>query len=158
MKKLFVLFVLLTGFVFAQSETVTLRFASLLEATAQTGYVDLGKWSRIDSIGLTLAGVGEVDIDSVDVYPGFKVPGGEGYYFGTAYTFLCAANIAASTKFWDNANGLTADKDAATVLTSAVMRGGINTLKVIVQPTDGSAAGNIVYCIFKIWGVPLGGT
>ena len=158
MKKLFVLFVLFSAYVFAQPQIVTVRFADLLEATAQTKYVDLGNWSRIDSVGLTLAGVGEVDIDSVDVYPGFKESGTEGYYFSTAYTFLSDVNTAASTKFWSNGVGVTADKDAATVLTSAVMRGSINTLKVTVQPADGSAAGNFVYCIFRIWGVPLGGT
>lgn len=158
MKKLFVLFVLFASFALAQSQTVVVRYASILEATAQTKYVDLGDWSRIDSVGLSLAGVGEVDIDSVDVYPGFKVPGGESYYFSTAYTFLCDPNAAASTKFWTNGCGLTADKDAATVLTSAVMRGGINSLKVSIAGADGSESGNIVYAIFRIWGIPKGGS
>ena len=97
-------------------------------------------------------------LDSVDVYPGFKLPQGKAYYFGTAYTFLCDPNVAASTDFWTNGCGSTADKDSPTVLTSAVMRGGINQLKVIVQPADGSETGNTLYCIFRIWGVPLGGT
>jgi hypothetical protein len=158
MKKLFVSFVLFSAFVLAQSEYVTIRYTSILEATAQTKYVDLGDWSRIDSVGLTLAGVGEVDIDSVDVYPGFKAPGGEAYYFTTAYTFLADPNVAAATKFWTNGVGATADKDAATVLTSAVMRGGINSLKVSIAGADGSEAGNVVYAIFRIWGVPKGGT
>lgn len=159
MKKIFVLFVLFASFISAQSEyVVSKRLANLLEATAQTTYVDLGDWSRIDSVNLSLAGVGEIDIDSVDVYPGFKVPGGESYYFATAYTFLSDVNTAASTKFWSNGVGVAADKDAATVLTSAVMRGGINTLKCTVQPADGSESGNSLYLIFRIWGVPKGGT
>lgn len=159
MKKLFVLFVLFSAFTLAQSQwAISKPFTSLLEATSQTKYIDIGDWSRIDSIGLSLCGVGEVDIDSVNVYPGFKVPGGEAYYDATAYTFLCDPNVAASTKFWTNGCGLTADKDAATVLTAAVLRGGINSLKVTVAPADGSESGNIVYCIFRIWGVPKGGT
>lgn len=158
MKKLFVLFVLLAAVGYSQPQYVTAKFTNLIEATAQTKYIDLGEWSRIDSVGLTLAGTGEVDIDSVNVYPGFKVPGAKAYYFSTAYTFLCDPNVAAATDFWTNGCGLTADKDAATVLTSAVMRGGINSLKVTVVPTDGSETGNTVYTIFRIWGVPKGGT
>ena len=154
MKKLFVLFVLFSAFAFGQNQDVVLRLTNLVEATAQTGYVDLGNWARIDSVSLALAGVGEIDIDSVDVYPGFKVRGGESYYGTTAYTFLADPNIAASTKFWTNGVASAADKDAATILTSAVMRHGINTLKVTVQPADGSATGNVLYCIFRIWGVP----
>lgn len=157
MKKLFVLFVLFASIGFSQSQIVTLKFSNLIEATAQTGYVALGDWSRIDSVGLSLCGTGEVDIDSVNVYPGFVNSDG-GYYGATAYTFLTDPNVAASTKFWTNGCGLTADKDAATVLTSAVMRGGINALKVTIPPADGSATGNTVYCIFRIWGIPKGGS
>ena len=152
MKKLFVLFVLFSAVAFSQSQHVTVKFTNLVEATAQTKYVELGTWSQIDSVGLTLAGTGEVDIDSVDVYPGFKVPGGSAYYFGTAYTFLADPDVEAATAFWTNGVGAAADKDAPTILTSAVMRGGINILKVIVQPADGSETGNTVYCIFRIWG------
>src|SRR3990170_5791864 len=111
MRKLFVLFVLFSTYVFAQNEFVTLKFTNLVEATAQTKYVELGNWSRIDSVGLTLAGTGEVDIDSVDVYPGFKIAGDKAYYFSTAYTFLADPNIAASTDFWTNGVGVAADKD-----------------------------------------------
>src|SRR3972149_2598283 len=97
MKKLFVLFVLFSALSMAQSQIVQVKFSNLVEATAQTGYVELGSWSRIDSVGLSLAGTGEVDIDSVDVYPGFKIAQGESYYFATVSTFLCDPNIAAST-------------------------------------------------------------
>lgn len=151
MKKLFVLFVLFTSLAFSQ-QLVRVTFNNVLEAQQQTGYVSLGEWSRIDSIGLTLAGRGEIDIDSVDVYPGYKLPSGQGYYFGTAYTFLADPNIAASTDFWTNGVGATADKDAPTVLTSAVMRGGINSLQVKVRGADGSESGNTLHCIFRIWG------
>ena len=160
MKKLFVLFVLLASFAMAQSQLVTLKFSTLLENTAQTGYVMLGDWSRIDSVGLTLAGYGEVGVDSVDVYPGWTGQDGA-FYFGTAYTFLAGLNLGAATKGWDNGVGSAADKDAATILTSAVMRGSINALKVIIQPKlneCGTGAGNYVYCIFRIWGIPKGGT
>lgn len=158
MKKLFVLFVLFTAIGFSQSQYVYAKFTNLIEATSQTKYIDLGDWSRIDSLTLSLAGTGEVDIDSVVTYPGFKVPGGKAYYFSTAYTFLTDPNIAASTDFWTNGCAATADKDDATVLTSAVMKGGINSLKVTIPPADGSATGNTVYTIFRIWGVPKGGT
>ena len=158
MKKLFVLIVLFTSLAFAQSEFVTCTFSSVLEATQQTKYVSLGDWSRIDSVGLTLAGTGEIDIDSVDVYPGFKLPQGKAYYFSTAYTFLASPNIAASTDFWTNACNAAADKDAPTILTSAVMRGGINSLKVMVRGADGSESGNTLVCIFRIWGIPKGGS
>lgn len=158
MKKIFALAIVLL-FAFnmqAQSQLVTLKFSDLLEATPQTGYVTLGDWSQIDSVGLTIVGTGEIDIDSVDVYPGWASEVG-GYYSGTALTFLTTVNTAASTKFWHDAVGVTADKDDATVLTSAVMRHSINVLKCIVQPADGSESGNTVYLVFKIWGTPLDG-
>ena len=158
MKKLFLAIVLLFAFnMQAQSELVTVFYEDLLEATPQTKYVELGEWSQIDSVGLTIVGTGEIDIDSVDVYPGWTSSSAGAYYGTTAYTFLTTVNTAASTKFWNNATGSTATAGSATVLTSAVMRHSINVLKVIVQPTDGSVTGNTVYCVFKIWGTPLGG-
>ena len=139
----------------AQSELVTVKFTNLTEAVPQTKYVELGDWSQIDSVGLTIVGIGEIDIDSVDVYPGWTSGSAGAYYSSTALTFLTAVNTAASTKFWSDANGVTADKDDATVLTSAVMRHSINVLKCIVQPADGSVTGDTVYLVFKIWGTPL---
>lgn len=154
MKKLFVLFVLFASFAMAQEQFVIKKFTDLVTAVPQTKYVELGTWSQIDSVGLTLCGNGEVDIDSVVTYPGFKLPGGKAYYSSTAYTFLTDPDIAASTDFWTSACGLTAASAAATVLTSAVMRGSTNMLKVIVEPASVSAVGSVVYCVFRIWGTP----
>ena len=156
MKKLFLVIVLLFAFnMQAQTELVTLKFTNLTEAVPQTGYVALGEWSRIDSVDLTLVGTGEVAIDSVNVYPGWTSGAAGAYYGSTAYTFITNTDAAASTKFYEDDIGLTATLGSATVLTSAVMRGGINVLKVIIPPTDGSVTGNTVYCVFKIWGTPL---
>ena len=159
MKKLFVLFVLLASFAMAQSQTVVVDCGTLAQVTQETHYANLGDWSRIDSVGLTIAATGEVDIDSVAVYPGFTSSQG-GWYSSTAYTFLTDVDLAASTKGWYNSCNVAADKDAATVLTSAVMRGGINSLKVNIRgaattdPTDP----NTVLLIFRIWGIPKGGS
>jgi len=159
MKKLFVLFILLVSFVaYGQKHIAQLKFSTLVEATTQTGYLPLDDWSRIDSVTLALAGYGEVDVDSVVVYLGYQAPGVGGFYGSTAYTFLTDPNVAASTKFYTTGCGATADKDDATVLTSAVMKHGINSLKVVIYPADGCGAGNYVYTLFKIHGVPKGGT
>lgn len=159
MKKIFVLFVLLTSFAFGQSQIIYKNIGTLTEATTKTTYISLGDWSRIDSVSLSLAGTGELDVDSVNVYLGFTYSGGS-YYGTTAYTFLSDPNAAASTKFWSNGVGSAADKDAATVLTSAVMRHGVNALKVTVAGADGCDATdpNELILIFNIWGVPKGGT
>ena len=159
MKKLFVLFILLVSFVaYGQNNIAQLKFTTLVEATTQTGYLPLGEWSRIDSLTLALAGYGEVDVDSVVAYIGYQVPGVGGFFSATAYTFLTDPNIAASTKFYTDGCGTTAVKVAATLLTSAVMKSAANVLKVVIYPADGCAAGNYVYTLFKIHGVPLGGT
>lgn len=160
MKKLFVLFVLFSAMLFGQSQIIYKSVGTLTEAVTKTVYVPLGDWSRIDSVSLSLAGTGEIDVDSVNVYPGFKMPQGKAYYSGTALTFLADPNIAASTDFWTNGVASTADKDAATVLTSAVMRHGINILKVTVAGADGCDATdpNELILIFNVWGIPKGGS
>ena len=158
MKKLFVLVILLASFVsvMPQSRIASVKFSTLVEATNQTGYVSLGNWSRIDSVTMSIAGTGELAVDSIVTYPGWQDKTGA-YYSSTAATFITAVDVATATKFYDNAVGTTAAAVAATVLTGVVVKGA-NTVKVVVYPTDGCSAGNFINVLLNIWGVPLWGT
>ena len=157
MKKLFVLVILLASFVsvtMAQKGVATLKFSALTEATAQTGYVMLGDWSRIDSMGLSLASYGIVDVDSVVCYAAYQVPGVGLFYSATALTSICDLDVNTAIKGWTGACGTAAAAVSPTVLTKAALKGA-NALKVVIYPADGcTPTGQYVYCVFQIWGVP----
>lgn len=159
MKKLIVLFGLFVLFslpTFAQTRVLKLDFGTLANSVTETKYLGLGEWSQIDSISVGYAATGEIDVDSIDIYIGWNNStfAGElpttGSYGATAYTFISTLDNAASIKTW--ANILVA---GATSLTGAVLRGGVNSLKVV---TRGSTAGNDAtdpnkfVVLFHIWG------
>lgn len=158
MKKLFVLVILLASFVsvMPQSRIASVKFTTLVEATTQTGYVSLGEWSSIDSITISIAGLGELDADSIVTYAGWQSRDGA-FYSSTALTSIAAVNVATATKFYDNAVGTTAAAVAATVLTGVALKGA-NTLKCVVYPADGCGTGNYINVLYNIWGIPKGGT
>lgn len=154
MKKLFVLFILLSlvSVTMAQNRVIQLKFSALTEATAQTGYLPLGDWTTIDSIGLSLASYGIVDVDSVVCYGGYQVPGVGGFYGATALTSISDLDVNSAIKGWTNAVGTTAAAVAATVLTKAALKGA-NSLKVVIYPADGcTPTGQYVYTVFTVYG------
>lgn len=156
MKKLFVLFVLFSVVALSQTRVLKLDFGTLANSVTETKYLGLGEWANIDSIAVGYAATGEIDVDSIDIYLGWNNStfAGElpatGWYGATAYTFVSTLDNAAGVKTW--ANILVS---GATALTSAVLRGGINSLKVV---TRGAAAGNDAtdpnkfIVLFHIWG------
>ena len=149
-KILLTLLILVSAVSFAQKKTYVLDFGTLANSVTETQYVDLSSWRVIDSISVALAGTGEVDVDSVDIYLGYKDADG-GWYGSTAYTHTSTLDLAAGVKSW-----VLLTVTNATKLTKAVMRG-VTSLKVT---TRGSTSGNDatdpnrLKVIFYVWGTP----
>jgi hypothetical protein len=151
MKKLFLLFALFAITLSAQTyqkRFIDLNFGTLANSVSETQYVDLGDWSRIDSISVAAYGTGELDVDSVDIYVGY----GKGYFGSTCYTFETASsylNFADGIKGWENLL-----VSGATSLTGAVLRG----VKALRVTTRGATSGNDAtdpnnfHVLFHIWG------
>ena len=130
-----------------QGRFIDINFGALVTATPESQYVDLTGWAKIDSISCSAYALGEVDMDSVDVYVGY----GKGYFSTSALTFNVTINVAASTKVFEQLY-----VSGATVLTGAALRG-VKSLKVTVagDKDGGSEAGNIFHVLFHIWGTKL---
>lgn len=93
-------------------------------------------FAKIDSVVFGIYAVGEVDIDSLDVYPGFAgTPSGsvqEAKVFGTATTFTVTTNLAAGVAGYERLFS----SGAGYALSS---KRGYNILKLF---TRGAASGN----------------
>lgn len=107
-----------------------IKFGTVASSVSETQYVVLPNWKKIDSISVVVYGTGEMDIDSVDFYPGQ----GNGHYSTTALTSISTIDLAASTKGWQISRGAA----GATVLTGASLCGA-SALKVTSR---GATAGN----------------
>ena len=107
----------------------------------ETVYLDLSNvqknkgWSRVDSVLCAIYVENETDIDSLDIYPGFKgYKGGvEETAFGTAITQTVTLNVAAASTGYEEL--LTSN---ATPLTSLILRQN-NYIKFV---TKGATSGN----------------
>lgn len=149
MKKILVLLVLFALPLVAQNRIVVLDFGTIVEATAETQYLSLVGWSKIDSISIIAIASNEVDVDSIDIYKSFLDPGGLGRWVGgivaTATVTINQADATETIEQLYTAN--------ATILKGANLRG-LNELKVVVQPTAGCDAGdpNRFMVAFQFWG------
>jgi len=156
MRKLFVIvLVLLSTITFAQSRVIVKDLGTMINSTAgtsanETGFVDLSGWSKIDSVSMAFVGKGELDVDSVDVYPAIKLPSGK---FVKDVTILGTATVTL-----DLADGVYDIErlvtSGATIITGANLRG-MNGLYYV---TRGATAGNDAtdpnngWLVFQVWG------
>lgn len=117
----------------------------------ETQYIDLAGWEKIDSISIVAYGIGELDVDSVDIYVGSKPNNGKSPIFSsTAITATVTLNLADGVSGWERL--VTSN---ATKLTGAALRG-VQMLKVNTRgatsgndPTDASQR---FYLAFQVWG------
>lgn len=105
------------------------NFGTLANSVSETQYVVLPNWVRLDSITVSAYGVGEVDVDSIDIYPG----GGNGAYSSTALTAISTIDLADGVAGWQNCA-----TNNATVLTGAALR----SAKMLKLTTRGATSGN----------------
>ena len=153
MKKILFILPFLFLTIQAQDRILTLDYGTLTTAVPETQYLDLTGWSEIDSISILAIGTGEVDVDSIDIYPTYQDKLGQGVWadvtiLGTATVTL---NLAAGVKDIEQLFS-----SNATILTGAALRG-INGLKVTVQPAAGCDATdpNKFIVAFQIWGTGI---
>lgn len=153
MKNLIVILLvaLFATFSFAQDRVIVKPLGTVANAVDETGFVDLSGWSKIDSISVTLAATGELNIDSVTIYGAAKVSNGKFIPDVTVLgNFTATLDLAAGVSdieplFVSN----------ATLLTGAALRG-FNAIKYL---TRGDADGgndatdpNAGWLLFQIWG------
>lgn len=128
------------------------NLGTVANSVDETGYVFFGDWDRVDSISISIAAIGEIDIDSLTLYKAvFDADEGKWYVdvsvLGNATVTL---NLAATV---DDLEQLYTSN--ATILTGASLRG-INGLYYV---TRGATAGNDAtdpneaVINFQIWGV-----
>lgn len=154
MKKLFIFtLVLLSTITFAQSRVIVKDLGTLTNSTAgtsadRTGYVDLSAWSKVDSVSVTYVGLGEMDVDSLDIYPAVKLPNGKMVKDVTILgTYTVTLNLADG--IYDIERLATSN---ATIISGSALRG-INGLYYVTRgATSGNAAGNNAWLAFQVWG------
>ena len=149
MKKLFLVIVLLFAFnMQAQERIKVLDFGTLTTYTAETKYLDLSGWSKIDSISILAVGTGEVDVDSIVVYGALQTTQGVWADVTVLGLGTVTLNLADGTEDVELIVTST-----ATILTGVALRG-LNGLKVVVYPAAGCDATdpNKFMVAFQIWG------
>lgn len=142
---------LVATFSFGQDRVIVKSLGTVANAVDETGYVDLSGWSKIDSISVTFAATGELNVDSLTIYRAAKVSGGKFIKDVTVLgNFTVSLDLAAGVSdieplFSSN----------ATLLTGAALRG-CNALYYL---TRGDADGgndatdpNAGWIVFQIWG------
>ena len=158
MKKLFAFLFVLTSLSFAQVTTsgngryIWVDLGTVANSADETNYVSLPNWRVIDSISVTFAAKGEVDIDSLTVY-GVVTHPATGQYVGTTVlgNFTVTLNLAAGVEEIEQLY-----TSNATLLTGAALRG-LTGLKLL---TRGATAGcdatdpdrGVIF--LQVWGTP----
>jgi len=133
MNKILIALILFVGISFSQTMVYELNFGTLANSVTETGYQKFDGWKSIDSISVGLAGTGEVDVDSVDIYVGYMI--GSGSWFSTtANTFISTMDLGAGVKLF-----LPLALTGNISIKGALLRGGMNAVKVV---TRGAVSGN----------------
>ena len=126
---------------------IDINFGTMTASTDNTqkqAHVDVSSWKTIDSVGCSVYGTGELDVDSVDIYIGVA----PGYHGTTAYTRISSLDLAASTKGFS----VTYPAVAADCITQALMRGAKN-LKVQTRGAiSGVGTTNNCHVLLQIYG------
>lgn len=155
MRKIIVILVALLSIAsFAQDRVITKDLGTLVNSTAgtsanRTGYVDLSGWSKIDSISVTYVGLGEMDVDSLDIYRATKINGKFHPDVSVLGTFTVTLNLADGV--YDLEPLLVSN---ATIITGAALRG----CDALYYVTRGATSGNDAtdpnhgWLKFQIWG------
>jgi len=112
---------------------VNVNYETVANSVTETGYVSLDGWTTIDSISVVVFGVGETDIDSLDIYVGNGGAGVTAQYSATVYHYAVTVNAAAAAVYIERLYSAN-----ATLLTKAVLRNA-NRLKIV---TRGATSGN----------------
>lgn len=158
MKKIFIFILFSMLFLassFGQTYTYTsngilVDFGTVANSGQETAYISLDKWSVVDSISVVVLGTGEMDVDTVSIYPG--VTSGSGSWYNSTATHLVSTiDLAASVK-----GTFRILSSNATQLNAGFMRG-YNSLKVVLEVgASGNDATDPNKCLvaFQVWGTP----
>lgn len=125
---------------------IDINFGTVANSVTETYYVSIDGWTKIDSISVVACGIGELDVDSIDMYVGY----GGGIYSSTAITATVTLDLADGVAGWQNIVS-----SNATQLTGAALRG-VKAIKVVSRGAtagnDATDASQNFHVVFQIWG------
>lgn len=149
-KILFIVLIALFSLPLFAQRVIVKDLGTMVNSVDETGFVDLSAWSKIDSISVTYAGLGEMDVDSLTVYSAVKLPNGKFVKdVSVLGNFTVTLNLAAGV--YDIEPLFSSN---ATLLTGSALRG-LNALYFV---TRGATSGNDAtdpnhgWVAFQVWG------
>lgn len=149
MRKLSILFVLIFSLVAFGQDVIVKDLGTMANSVNETGYVDLSKFSKIDSVSVVFVGIGELDVDSLTVYKAVKVNDKWIHDVSVLGNFTVTLNLAAGVADLEQLYS-----SNATLLTGAALRGCDGIYYVTRGATSGNDATdpNHGWLKFRVWG------